>query len=168
MRDLGDAVLLYDETDREPFWNRLAGVAWPHAAGPFDRRLTEALALFAGLDRIPHVWPMPGYDEPADLTERLLSHGFEDHGGGIVMVLDPERIQTAPPTPTGDGVTVERLHHLAGEPALEAARAIAFSSNTPRYVQRLPAATESATASAVTRRPSPRPLNAGSVPIDER
>ena len=125
VRDLGDAVLLYDDTDREPFWNRLAGVAWPDAAGPFDRRLTEALALFAGLDRIPHVWPMPGYDEPADLTERLLSHGFEDHGGGIVMVLDPERIPAARPTPNGAGVTVERLHRLAGKPALEAARAIA-------------------------------------------
>jgi GNAT superfamily N-acetyltransferase len=125
VRDLGDAVLLYDETDREPFWNRLAGLAWPDATAAFDRRLTEALALFAGLDRIPHVWPMPGFDEPTDLTERLLSHGFEDYGGGIVMVLDPERIPDAPAPPAGDGVTVERLHRLAGPPALEAARAIA-------------------------------------------
>src|SRR5215207_6250353 len=71
VREFGDAVLLYDETGREPFWNRLAGIAWPAVAGAFDRWLTEAVALFAGLDRIPHVWPMPGYDEPADLTERL-------------------------------------------------------------------------------------------------
>src|SRR6185369_3980455 len=89
VRDLGDAVLLYDETDREPFWNRLAGISWPSEAGAFDRRLAEAFALFAGLDRIPHVWPMPGFDEPVDLTERLLSVGFEDHGGGILMGLDP-------------------------------------------------------------------------------
>ena len=61
-----------------PRRDRLA-VAPPAA---FDRRLTEALALFAGLDRIPHVWPMPGFDEPADLTARLLANGFEDHGGG--------------------------------------------------------------------------------------
>ena len=67
VRDLGDAVLLHDASDREPFWNRLAGVDWPTGAAAFDRRLTEALALFAGLDRIPHVWPMPGYDEPPDL-----------------------------------------------------------------------------------------------------
>jgi GNAT superfamily N-acetyltransferase len=84
VRDLGDAVLLHDETDREPFWNRIAGVAWPAAPSAFDRRLTEALALFAGLDRVPHVWPMPGFDEPS-----------------------------------------ERLHRLTGEPAAEAARAIA-------------------------------------------
>ena len=78
VQDLGDAVLLHDESDREPFWNRMAGIAWPANPAAFDRRLTEALALFAGLDRIPHVWPMPGFDEPLDLTARLLANGFED------------------------------------------------------------------------------------------
>ena len=29
VRDLGDAWLLHDETDREPFWNRVAGIDWP-------------------------------------------------------------------------------------------------------------------------------------------
>jgi GNAT superfamily N-acetyltransferase len=129
VRDLGDAVLLYDETDREPFWNRLAAVEWPENTAAFDRRLTEALALFAGLDRIPHVWPMPGYDEPADLTERLLANGFEDHGGGMLMALDPDRMPAAGPPErirdVGSGVTLERLHLLTGEPALAAARAIA-------------------------------------------
>jgi GNAT superfamily N-acetyltransferase len=128
VRDLGDAVLLHDETDREPFWNRLAGIAWPSAAGAFDRRLAEALVLFAGLDRIPHVWPMPGFDEPADLTSRLLAHGFEDHGGGLVMVLDPDRaVSPAAPRarPAPAGITVERLHGLSGPDAIEAARAIA-------------------------------------------
>jgi GNAT superfamily N-acetyltransferase len=127
VRDLGDAVLLYDESDREPFWNRLAGVAWPAAPAAFERRLTEALALFAGLDRIPHVWPMPGFDEPADLTARLLANGFEDFGGGLLMALDPA-LSAAPPVlsgRSGPGVTVQRLHRLSGEAAAEAARAIA-------------------------------------------
>lgn len=98
VRLLGDAVLLYDATDREPFWNRVAGIAWPAAPDAFDRRLAELLALFAGLDRIPHVWPAPGYDEPPDLVERLIGHGFEDHGGGLMMVLDAERFAAAAPT----------------------------------------------------------------------
>jgi ribosomal protein S18 acetylase RimI-like enzyme len=125
VRDLGDAVMLYDATDREPFWNRIAGVAWPAEPGAFDRRLTEALALFAGLDRIPHVWPTPGFDEPTDLTARLLANGFEDHGGGLLMAFDPAQpIPTVAPQPASD-VTIERLHLLSGPPALEAARAIA-------------------------------------------
>ncbi len=91
VRDLGDAVMLHDPTDREPFWNRMAGFAWPGEAAAFDRRLAEAIALFASLDRVPHFWPLPGFDEPVDIAERLLAHGFEDMGSGILMVLDPER-----------------------------------------------------------------------------
>ena len=124
VRDLGDAWLVYDETDREPFWNRVAGIAWPNAPGAFDRRLTELLALFAGLDRIPHVWAFPGFDEPADLTERLIANGFVDHGGGYLLVLDPERARRAIPSP-GPGVTVERFHRITGDAALDAAAALA-------------------------------------------
>jgi hypothetical protein len=91
VRDLGDGYLLHDESDREPFWNRLGGVAWPRDPAAFDRRLSEMLALFAGLDRIPHVWPSAGYDEPPDLIERLEAFGFEDHGGGMLMAMDPGR-----------------------------------------------------------------------------
>lgn len=123
VRDLGDSWMLYDATDREPFWNRIAGVAWPSAPGAFDRRLTETLALFAGLDRIPHVWPSPGYDEPPDLTERLLANGFVDHGGGMLLVLDPERASPVPPK-IPPGVSVERLHRLTGAEAASAAEAI--------------------------------------------
>ena len=124
VRDLGDAILLHDETDREPFWNRLAGIAWPADAGRFDRRLTEMLALFAGLDRIPHVWPMPGFDEPADLLERLLANGFEDYGGGLLLALDPDRVVATPPPDAPAGVTVERLHGVTGPAAAVAAQAI--------------------------------------------
>jgi len=125
VRDLGDAVLLYDESDREPFWNRLAGVAWPERAATFDRRLAEAIALFAGLDRVPHVWPMPGYDEPSDLTSRLLANGFEDFGGGLLMAFDPAVATRRAAVHEVAGVTVERLHRMTGEPAADAARAIA-------------------------------------------
>lgn len=125
VRDLGDAWLLYDETDREPFWNRIAGLAWPATPAAFDRRLAEMFALFAGLDRIPHVWPSPGYDGPPDLVERLLANGFVDHGGGMLMALDPERAAGAPALPLlGRGVSVERIHHLTGDPAAAAATAI--------------------------------------------
>ena len=125
VRDLGDAVLLHDETDREPFWNRIAGVAWPAAPSAFDRRLTEALALFAGLDRVPHVWPMPGFDEPSDLTARLLANGFEDFGGGLLMAFDPALAAPHTDRPNEPSISLERLHRLTGEPAAEAARAIA-------------------------------------------
>jgi len=126
VRDLGDSVLLHDESDREPFWNRLAGVAWPGEPAAFDRRLTEALALFAGLDRIPHVWPMPGFDKPLDLTARLLASGFEDFGGGLLMAFDPSSgLAPSPPLEDGRGVAVERLHLLSGQPAIDAAQAIA-------------------------------------------
>ena len=123
VRDLGDAWLLYDETDREPFWNRVAGVAWPEAPAAFERRLVELFALFASLDRIPHVWPFPGFDEPADLTERLLANGFVDHGGGLLLVLDPARATLAVPEPPA-GVSVERVHRLNGATAVDAAEAL--------------------------------------------
>jgi ribosomal protein S18 acetylase RimI-like enzyme len=141
VRNLRDAYLLHDPTDREPFWNRLAGIAWPRDGGAFDRRLTEALALFAGLDRMPHVWPMPGFDEPPDLVPRLLANGFEDHGGGMLMVLDRTAGSGGSGTsagsgtgggsdargrpPHGDRVTIERLHRLGGGAAEDAARAVA-------------------------------------------
>ncbi len=130
VRNLDDAYLLHDPTDREPFWNRLVGIAWPRPAAAFDRRLTEALALFAGIDRIPHVWPTPGFDEPPDLVDRLGANGFEDHGGGLFMVLDPERFAAEPrpgrdPDRSREHVTVERFHRLVGTEAEEAARAIA-------------------------------------------
>jgi GNAT superfamily N-acetyltransferase len=125
VRDLGDAVLLYDPTDREPFWNRLAGIAWPADPAAFDRRLTEALALFAVLDRIPHIWPMPGFDEPPDLADRLAANGFEDHGRGMFMVLDPLHAALRLDPPDGaSGLTIERLHHLSGDAAAAAAMSI--------------------------------------------
>jgi ribosomal protein S18 acetylase RimI-like enzyme len=126
VRDLDDAWLLYDETDREPFWNRVAGIAWPSAPDAFDRRLAELYAVFAGLDRVPHVWPSPGFDSPPDLVARLLANGFVDHGGGLLMAIDPDRAAavSSPPALPPD-VTVDRLHRLEGDAAADAGRAIA-------------------------------------------
>ena len=115
VRDLGDATMLYDPNDREPFWNRIAGIGWPDDPAAFDRRLVEVVALFASLDRTPHIWPLPGLDEPTDLPERLLDAGFEDVGGGLMMALDPDRVTASPPippTPPAPDVTIERIHHM--------------------------------------------------------
>lgn len=124
VRELGDAVMLHDPTDREPFWNRMAGFAWPSAPAAFDRRLAEALALFGVLDRIPHAWPLPGFDEPADLIARLLTNGFEDMGSGIIMVLDPHRWDaTSRPEDLPRGLTIEHIERpdedAAGRLAVE-------------------------------------------------
>jgi GNAT superfamily N-acetyltransferase len=127
VRELGDGVMLHDPVDREPFWNRVAGIAWPRETQAFDRRLAEMISLFGSLDRIPHVWPLPGYDEPEDLTPRLLSHGFENMGAGILMAFDPAAVVADPASPLGpvSRFTVERLHRMAGPAADDAARAIA-------------------------------------------
>jgi len=118
VRDLGDATMLYDPNDREPFWNRIAGIGWPEDAAAFDRRLLEVIAIFASLDRTPHIWPLPGLDEPIDLPERLLAAGFEDVGGGLMMALDADRAASSPTTPRDPEVTVERLHHM-GSPGAD-------------------------------------------------
>ncbi|MFL5751678.1 MAG: GNAT family N-acetyltransferase [Chloroflexota bacterium] len=130
VRSLDDAVMLYDPNDREPFWNRVAGIAWPDDSTAFDRRLTEVLALFAALERTPHVWPLPGYDEPDDLVGRLLEAGFEDAGAGIFMALDPflaerARRDVTETSPRQPGITIERVHGMADPGARDAAHAIA-------------------------------------------
>jgi len=126
VRPLGDAVMLYDPNDREPFWNRIAGIAWPVDPEAFDRRLLEVVALFAALDRTPHIWPLPGFDEPMDLVARLLAAGFVDAGAGLLMALDPDRPRGRPAFDlTRPDVSIERIHHLAGPEADRAARGIA-------------------------------------------
>ena len=47
LRDLGDAILLHDPVETEPFWNRIEAIHWPAEPDAFDRRLTEILVLFA-------------------------------------------------------------------------------------------------------------------------
>jgi ribosomal protein S18 acetylase RimI-like enzyme len=112
VRVLGDAVVLYDPRDVEPFWNRMASVRWPSDEAGFDRRLTASLALFASLGRQPHVWPSPICSEPPDLAARLERHGFRDIGGGHVMVLhEPAASAPVRPAELAPGVT---LHAIRG------------------------------------------------------
>jgi len=114
VRDLGDAVVLYDAHDADPFWNRMASVRWPSDAAGFDRRLTETLALFLALGRQPHIWPSPAHGTPADLPERLAAHGFHDIGGGHVMVLDEEAAcGPVGPADLAPGVTIHGIRDAA-------------------------------------------------------
>lgn len=122
LRDLGDAILLHDPSEPEPFWNRLEALRWPVETTAFDRRLTEMLVLFASIGRQPHVWASPLYDAPVDLVERLLANGFRDMGKGNVMLLtDPQPVVVAAAQPLAAGVTVERLAGLASPVAAAAA-----------------------------------------------
>jgi ribosomal protein S18 acetylase RimI-like enzyme len=132
VQDLGDAILLHDPSDAEPFWNRVAGVVWPADTAAFDRRLDEVVTLFATIDRLPHVWPRPIRNEPPDLVDRLLAAGFEDAGAGLVMVLDddaagpgagsaPDRLAA------GNGaVTLESLHAMPTPERERAAAAVSL------------------------------------------
>src|SRR6476469_1908061 len=86
-RDLGDSLVLFDPRDPDPFWNRMVSVRWPSEPAAFERRLDEAMTMFALDARQPHVWPSPEHNSPADLVERLRANGFADVGGGHVMVL---------------------------------------------------------------------------------
>src|SRR5947209_7560406 len=98
VRELRDAIALVDPVDPEPFWNRLQAVRWPDDDAGFDRSLTAALAFFASIGRLPHVWPSPAHASPPDLAARLEHHGFHDVGGGHLMVLvEPGRCPPVEP-----------------------------------------------------------------------
>jgi len=125
VRDLGDAILLRDPIDPEPFWNRVAALRWPSDDAAFDRRLTEMLVLFASLGRQPHIWPSPVHDTPGDLVNRLTANGFRDTGEGWVMVLrDVLPAQELASRPLEPGVSIDRLSGIRGRAADEAASAI--------------------------------------------
>jgi len=122
IRDLGDAILLHDRVDPEPFWNRAGAIRWPAEAGAFDRRLTELLVIFTSILRQPHIWPSPAHDTPPDLVARLHANGFRDVGAGCFMVLvDPVRANELALAPLAPGIRVERFHGLSGEPATRVA-----------------------------------------------
>ena len=125
LRDLGDALLLHDPTDPEPFWNRLEGICWPSEPAAFDQRLSEMRILFASIGRQPHIWVAPPHDEPADLAARLVANGFEDMGKGLLMIArDDERARGGLAATPGVGATtagadtaVERRSGIVGHAA---------------------------------------------------
>jgi ribosomal protein S18 acetylase RimI-like enzyme len=126
LRDLGDAILLHDPVEPEPFWNRLEGLAWPSDPTDFDRRLTEMLVLFTSLGRTPHIWGSPLHDAPADLTARLTANGFRDLGSNYVMLLtDPSPSTDAGGAALPADVTLERLSTVDAATIEEARTAIA-------------------------------------------
>ncbi len=127
LRDLGDALLLYDPVESEPFWNRVEAVRWPDDAAAFDRRLAEVAVVFASIARQPHVWASPPHDEPVDLVARLAANGFEDVGDGLLLVArDVELARSAlSGRPLGEDITLERLSGVSEMGADSAADAIA-------------------------------------------
>ncbi|HEU4673711.1 MAG TPA: GNAT family N-acetyltransferase [Candidatus Limnocylindrales bacterium] len=136
VRELADGVVLYDETDPDPFWNRLATPRLPADEKAFRRRLDEVIVYFATLSRRPHLWASPGYHQPPDLERRLREAGFVDLGRGLLMALTRPERSTAAATPAERGITVERLRGergdrnptVAAEVALVAAEAFAADS----------------------------------------
>ncbi len=126
LRDLGDALLLHDPVDAEPFWNRLEAVRWPDDANGFDRRLAEVAVLFASIGRQPHVWVSPPHDEPLDLAIRLEANGFEDVGKGLLLVArDAGRArEVLARRPVHGATSLERLSGIGGSAAARAAEAI--------------------------------------------
>lgn len=113
VRDLGDALILHDPRDPEPFWNRIEAIRWPADPAAFDQRLAETLILFATLTRQPHVWPAPIHDSPDDLVARLLANGFRDVGAGCLMALvDDTRSRGVSDQDYGPSVRLERLTGL--------------------------------------------------------
>src|SRR4051812_24109294 len=125
LRDMGDAILLHDPLEREPFWNRLEGLRWPDEPDAFDRRLTEVLVLFASLGRTPHIWASPLHDSPTDLVERLETNGFRDMGlGNLMLLADPAPARASFAAPLPHGVSVERLADVAANEGQAASTAI--------------------------------------------
>ena len=126
LRDLGDALVLHDPNDAEPFWNRAEAIRWPTDPVAFDRRLTEVAVLFASLGRQPHIWVSPPHDEPIDLAGRLVANGFENVGEGLLLVADGvDRARAAlADRPPGAAVRLERHSALTGVAASRVAEAI--------------------------------------------
>ena len=110
VRDLGDALVLHDPRDPDPFWNRMVSVRWPDEPAAFDHRLDEAIAMFA-LDAARRTsGRRRPTTRPPTSPARLQAAGFRDVGGGHVMVLaDPAACPAARgPTSSAAGVEVQR------------------------------------------------------------
>ncbi|HEY7590187.1 MAG TPA: GNAT family N-acetyltransferase [Candidatus Limnocylindrales bacterium] len=126
IRELGDAILLFDPLDREPFWNRVNAIRWPSSAA-FDRRLDEVITLFATLDRLPHIWPRPAFNEPPDIVERLIAAGFEDVGGSNLMLLaDSRRAVAVAAEPMPRSLSVVQLDALEGAARVDASKQVSL------------------------------------------
>ena len=128
LRDLGDAIMLTDPHDAEPFWNRLAAIDWPADPDAFAQRLAEIRVLFAAAGRQPHIWLLPPWDAPADIKPRLEAEGFVDTGLGMLMAARPGAAGIAAETAllraSASDVRLERLAGLAPAAAAIAAEEV--------------------------------------------
>jgi len=111
--DLGDAILLHDPADPEPFLNRLSGLRLPDDAAAFDRRLGDLIRLFGTIGRRPHVWLGAGFTTPVDLPRRLHAEGFREVGATYLMVLRGAA-RTGDAAATIGTVRVERVQRHSG------------------------------------------------------
>jgi ribosomal protein S18 acetylase RimI-like enzyme len=124
-RDMGDAVMLFSASEKEPFFNRLVAVRWPADPDAFDARLRETCDLFNALERKPYVWAVPGLSQPADLVDRLAANGFVDQGGGFDMVLVREP-DPASARPLPRGAAMEHWTHSTDEEIAARAETLAW------------------------------------------
>lgn len=126
LRDLGDAVLLHDPADPEPFWNRVAAPDWPVDEDAFDRRLDEIVTLFASLGRLPHVRTLPIDAPGVDTAQRLLAFGFRAVGHDRAMVLTDSgpALALARTAPARPGVRLERVGTGPASRAMDVARVL--------------------------------------------
>lgn len=136
LRDLGDAFLLHDPTDPEPFWNRIVAPSWPADRSSFDRRLDEIVTLFAALGRQPHVRTLALDNRPEDLDLRLAQAGFRLVGADRAMVLDDPGpcIALARALAARPGLALEHVGEGPEHRAMEVARLLvrAFDVETDR------------------------------------
>ena len=148
LRELGDAFLLHDPSDPEPFWNRIAAPRWPEDPGAFERRLDEVTTLFATLGRLPHIRTLPLGGEPPDLESRLIEAGFRPVGRDRAMVLtDTGPIFALARTLTGrPSLRVEAIGTGAATRAMDAARVLVEAFNVES--DRIPALAAEALAAA--------------------
>ena len=151
LRDLGDAYLLHDPGDPEPFWNRVVAPDWPEEVRAFEGRLDELVTLFATLGRLPHIRTLPLGGAPRDLERRLIEAGFRAVGRDRAMVLtDTGPIYALARTLAGrPNLRVEAIGTLAATRAMDAARVLVEAFNVES--DRIPALAAESLAAA--RRP---------------
>jgi ribosomal protein S18 acetylase RimI-like enzyme len=183
--DLGDAVLVHDEHVSGSWRTWLGDVRWPSNGPAFERRLIDALTLFATIDRRPSIWVQPGSSAPPDLAGRLRANGFAAAETAYRMrLLGPAReslaaaardrpglvvgvVQAAPassvPTP-GPASGVAPPAPASGDPLVtEAARVMseAFGVTRPRLATELGAVLAVPGATLVVVRSAGEPVGAG-------
>lgn len=81
------------------------------AGADVEAVIAEEKAYFGPLGEVE--WKVYAHDEPADLRERLVAHGFAVEETETVMVLDLEQTPRLGHSPLADGVTVRRLENAS-------------------------------------------------------